>query len=307
MQTDKNILVIDDEFYVCKSIQKILASEEVSADFSLTGQEGITKARENSYDLIIIDVQMPEVNGFEVARTIKRISPASHVIIMSGYNTPNTKDKAEECGAIDFVAKPFTPEEMLDAVKHAFSGQHSAPTTPQLETVVGEAAAPAATSSTPVRIPNLRRDQKKAVAYVCPVVLDYADDVIGIDEQKKKIIKFAMRNKLDIVAFYEDEQQSENLMAQPALREILNSETEAGVFLIERVWTLARKRVILRPFLEALEAGGFKLETATTLMDCVSMYARHWDKNKNLPLPVTEAEAQAQGVCGAQPGAACEG
>jgi CheY-like chemotaxis protein len=291
MESQRNVLVIDDEYYVCKSIQKILATETIKTDMCLNGRDGISKIRERSYDLIIVDVQMPEVNGFEVVRTIREMHPSLPVIITSGFNNPQTKEKAELSGAGDFIPKPFTPDEVLDAVSRAIA-------TPQeirTDAIAEPAQTPAAafhrrSESAPPR------NMKKAVAYACPIVLDYADDIITIDEQKKKITKFAQKFKLEIVAFYEDENPTDDIMRQPALREIFEKEQEAGVFLCERIWCLSRKRNILRPFLETLDCEGFRLETATTMMDCVSMYARHWNKNKDAPI-ISGPEAPDYGSC----------
>ncbi|MFA6450072.1 MAG: response regulator [bacterium] len=291
MENLKNVLVIDDEYYVCKSVQKILASEEIKTEISTSGNDGLSKARARSFDLAIVDVQMPEINGFEVVRSLRKLRPEMPVIITSGFNTPQIKEQATLSGAGDFIPKPFTPDEVLDVVARVFASP--------LEICAMEEPEPALPAPAARRYgPARPRNMKKAVAYICPIPLDYADDIISADEQKQKITKYALRNKLEIVAFYEDEIQSEDTLGQPAIQAIFDSDNDAGVFLCERIWCLSRKRNLLRPFLEAIDLEGIKLETATTMMDCVSQYARHWHKNKDVPL-IGSPEAPDYGAQGA--------
>jgi len=288
MGSQKNVLVIDDEYYVCRSVQKILAAEDIKTEISTSGRDGIAKVQERGFDLIIVDVQMPEVNGFEVVRTIRKIRPEMPVIVTSGYNTPQTKEKAAENGAGDFIPKPFTPDEMLEVVSKFFNSE--IPVCADQITATVEATVTAAPREVSPRNP------KKVVAYMCPIPLDYADDVISSEEQKKYITKYSIRNKLDVSAFYEDVEPSEDILQRPAIREILDKERDAGVLLVERVWCLSRKRTLLKPFLEILDSEGIKLQTATTMMDCVSQFARHWHKNKELPF-YEPPEAQYPRCC----------
>ena len=291
MPETKKILVIDDELFVCRSVQKIFTREGMQVEIALNGTEGLLKVHGGGFDVVMVDVAMPEMNGFEVVRTIREISPLLPVVVMSGYNTPQIKTQAFEVGSCGFVAKPFTPEEVREMVLAVLKQQFrpfqktnentnlrvietTTPNPTDLRPSVMEKAETPEISATSTRM------SKKAIGYICPIPLDYADDIIGADEQKRHIEAYAKRNGFEIEAFYEDEGPSDDILHRPAMERIIESEKNAGVILVDRIWCLSRQRKPLIPFLETLDREGIKLEAAVTMMDCVSQFARHWHKNK---------------------------
>jgi signal transduction histidine kinase len=117
-----NILVIDDELTVCRSCEKILRDGH-KVSMALSGREGLERARRENFDLVIVDLKMPDIDGMEVVEAIKRERPDMEVIIMTGYSTIPSAVKGIKLGAADYVPKPFTPDEMLTAVREALNNK----------------------------------------------------------------------------------------------------------------------------------------------------------------------------------------
>ena len=78
----KSILIIDDEKEICESIKMILEYEDYDVDYSNSGSEGLKKLKENIYAALLLDIQMPEMNGFEVLKKVKEMTPSLSVIII---------------------------------------------------------------------------------------------------------------------------------------------------------------------------------------------------------------------------------
>ena len=118
-----DILVIDDELTVCRSCQKILNVDGYDVSIALSGYEGLEKFRKKDFDLAIVDLKMPDINGMQVVEAIKTEQPTTEVIIMTGYSTVASAVTGMKMGAADYIPKPFTPDEMLMAVKKALIHQ----------------------------------------------------------------------------------------------------------------------------------------------------------------------------------------
>jgi len=118
-----NILVVDDELTVCRSCQKILNEDGYDVSIALSGYKGLESFRKKKFDLAIVDLKMPDINGMEVVEAIKTEQPGTEVIIMTGYSTVASAVTGMKLGAADYIPKPFTPNEMTMVVKKALQ-QH---------------------------------------------------------------------------------------------------------------------------------------------------------------------------------------
>jgi DNA-binding NtrC family response regulator len=114
------ILVVDDEAVIREGLRRIL---EGGAAFQVetckNGHGAIERLQEEDFDLVITDLKMPGMSGIEVVKVIKTLQPEVPVIIITGFATVDTAVEAMKCGAVDYVAKPFTPEQILDKVGKA--------------------------------------------------------------------------------------------------------------------------------------------------------------------------------------------
>jgi DNA-binding NtrC family response regulator len=114
-------LVIDDEQIVLDSVSQILTDENYKVDVSLSGREGLERAIQRPYDIVLTDIRMPDIGGMRVLRDIKRAKPSLPVVIITGYATVQSAVQAMKLGAADYLEKPFEPEHLLKAVASALS------------------------------------------------------------------------------------------------------------------------------------------------------------------------------------------
>lgn len=113
------ILCVDDEEVILGSFRKILALDGYAIDTVESGKEALGLIQSHNYDFVFTDLKMPEMDGVEVAKSVKHIRPDIDVIIITGYATVETAVETMKHGAMDYVQKPFTEEELLAFVKKA--------------------------------------------------------------------------------------------------------------------------------------------------------------------------------------------
>lgn len=120
----KGILIVDDEPSVRKTIKKILTKEQYKVDEASNGLEAGLKIMKSKPALILLDLFMPGIDGFETCRQIKSNPETQHIkiIILSGYATRENRKKAHELGADVFIQKPVNKQELLDNIKNIFAG-----------------------------------------------------------------------------------------------------------------------------------------------------------------------------------------
>lgn len=111
------ILAVDDEEIILDSLRKILVLDGYSVDTVETGQEALGLIQKHHYDFVFTDLKMPEMDGVDVCKSVKHMRPDIDVIIITGYATIETAVETMKYGAMDYVQKPFTEEELLEMVK----------------------------------------------------------------------------------------------------------------------------------------------------------------------------------------------
>jgi len=113
------VLLIDDEEEIRESIEILLTSEGLNTDTASTGEEGIKKIEENSYDAVLLDLMLPGKSGMEVQKTIKRIDPTLPVVIITAIGALETAVTAIKEGSYDYVTKPWNNEKLVVIVTNA--------------------------------------------------------------------------------------------------------------------------------------------------------------------------------------------
>ena len=109
----ERILVVDDERGIREGCRRILRSEGFEVETAENGNEGLAKAKESVYDLILIDLMMPGMGGMELLGHIRRLDPEIITIVITGYATVETAVEAMKQGAYDYIPKPFTPDQLM--------------------------------------------------------------------------------------------------------------------------------------------------------------------------------------------------
>ncbi|RPI70730.1 MAG: sigma-54-dependent Fis family transcriptional regulator [Ignavibacteriales bacterium] len=115
----KSIIIIDDEKEICESIKFILEYENYEVDYSIKASEGIEKISSGNFSALLLDIQMPEMNGFEVLKKVKENNPNLSVIIISAHGSVENAIKATKLGAFDFIEKPIDRDKLLISVRNA--------------------------------------------------------------------------------------------------------------------------------------------------------------------------------------------
>ncbi len=110
------ILAVDDEAIVLDSFRKILVIAGYSIETVESGKEAVGLIRKNDYDFVFTDLKMPEMDGLDVVKAVKHLRPNIDVIMITGFATIETAVDAMKYGAMDYVQKPFTADELIDFV-----------------------------------------------------------------------------------------------------------------------------------------------------------------------------------------------
>ena len=113
----KKILIVDDESNIRLGLNKCLAKEGYYIEEASNGEEALQLIYNKKYDLILMDVQMPELNGFDVLKRIRKFGNSTRVIMMTAFGTVEMAVDSMKIGAVDFLSKPFTISKVRDVVK----------------------------------------------------------------------------------------------------------------------------------------------------------------------------------------------
>lgn len=112
-----NILIIDDEQIICDGCQLVLCDEGHSVEFRTNGRTGLDAIREGDYDVLLLDMKLPDIDGIEILRTVRNKEPGMYVIVMTGYSSVRDAVDAMQLGAIDYLPKPFSDDDLVRAVQ----------------------------------------------------------------------------------------------------------------------------------------------------------------------------------------------
>lgn len=110
------ILAVDDEAIVLDSIRRILVVAGYSVDTVETGPEALGLVRKNNYDFVFTDFKMPDMDGVEVTKAVKHLRPDVDVIMVTGYASVESAVETMKHGAMDYIQKPFTEDELTNLV-----------------------------------------------------------------------------------------------------------------------------------------------------------------------------------------------
>ncbi len=112
-QTSKRLLIVDDDVQIRELLVFDISQSGYIVDCAIDGQEGLKKALENNYDLILLDVMMPKMNGYDVCKNIRIAKPNVPILMLTAKGTIEDKTQGFDCGADDYLIKPFEIQEVL--------------------------------------------------------------------------------------------------------------------------------------------------------------------------------------------------
>jgi DNA-binding NtrC family response regulator len=119
MTHQAKILIVDDEEVVRLSHTRTLAGKHCVVEAVLNGMAALEAMEKQSYDLVLLDLRMPGMDGMSVLKAIKQNWPESEVIVITGYPEIETAKQAVRLGAYDYLAKPVGPDEVINAANGA--------------------------------------------------------------------------------------------------------------------------------------------------------------------------------------------
>ena len=125
--TAPRVLVIDDEPRLLQVIESFLTLEGLSVSCAQSAEAGLRILAELTPDLVVIDINMPGIDGLEVCRRIKAESPTTPVLIFSGRGSVRDSERAQLAGASDFVEKPFNLQNLLALIHKHMVPEESTP------------------------------------------------------------------------------------------------------------------------------------------------------------------------------------
>ncbi len=169
---EKNILIIEDEAKIARFVQLELEHEGYHVETEQDGRAGLEKALQGNYDLVILDVMLPSLNGLEVLRRIRQTSEIP-VIMLTAKDDTMDKVMGLDIGADDYMTKPFAIEELLARIRAAFKHQRVQPANQDQELV---------------QIGNLKLDLSQ-------YTVTYGQDNIDVTKKEFELLKYLMFNK----------------------------------------------------------------------------------------------------------------
>ncbi len=140
MEAKGNILVIDDELGIREGCQRALEPQGFTVETAATIQEGLRKIQEGDFDLVLLDVMMPDGRGIDLLAPIHEKDPDIVSVIITGYATVELAVEAIKQGAYDFISKPFTSDLLLMAVNQGLEKRRLSLEAKRLQAIEREAA-----------------------------------------------------------------------------------------------------------------------------------------------------------------------
>lgn len=111
------ILIVEDEVRLADALGQILSQAKYAVDIVHNGQDGLDYALSGEYDVVVLDIMLPKMNGFEVARALREQKNATPVLMLTARDEVSDKVRGLDAGSDDYMTKPFAPEELLARVR----------------------------------------------------------------------------------------------------------------------------------------------------------------------------------------------
>ena len=125
-----NILTVEDDKKVALTIIQAIERWGYQADTVETGEDALKKVRENSFDLILLDVYLPDTDALQLIPRLEKIYPKQKIVAMTGYHTAELEKEIKKLGVLHYIRKPFTSHELKTLLKHIKAFFHLTNTQP---------------------------------------------------------------------------------------------------------------------------------------------------------------------------------
>ena len=122
---NRRILIVDDEKDIRDTMRAFFELQGFEVFEAADGVEAIERVREEPFDVVLTDLMMPGLNGLEVLKLVRSTSPATAVLIITAYPSPQVESKAMELGCDGFLSKPFRLDQLKSAVHQSLTRRRS--------------------------------------------------------------------------------------------------------------------------------------------------------------------------------------
>lgn len=130
--TNKRILIVDDDEQIRELLEFDIAQSGYLVETAANGEDGLKKALENNYDLILLDVMMPRMNGYDVCKNIRLAKGNVPILMLTAKGTISDKTSGFDCGADDYLVKPFDIQEVLLRIRALLRRENSTSTSQEV-------------------------------------------------------------------------------------------------------------------------------------------------------------------------------
>lgn len=159
MSALRKVLVVDDDPIVGQSFNRVLTGKGYAVITAANGEEALAKLKDEQYDLVYTDLRMPGMDGLEVAERVKAKQPWTPVVIVTGYGSRTSEERAYAAGVSAFLNKPLSPEMIEDSAARALAhAPLPAPAAPAAAAVATAAEAEAEAVPAALRKPNVLKN-----------------------------------------------------------------------------------------------------------------------------------------------------
>lgn len=118
---ERKVLVVDDEKNIRMTLEKSLSGAGYEVETAVNGEDALQKMEDENYPVILLDMKLPGIDGIEVLKKINALDYDAKVIMITGYGNVETAVETMKLGAVDFLRKPFKPEEIKEIVNEVYN------------------------------------------------------------------------------------------------------------------------------------------------------------------------------------------
>jgi two-component system sensor histidine kinase/response regulator len=243
MATQANILVIDDELGIREGCRRALEPQGFTVETAASIQEGLRKIQESDFDLVLLDVMLPDGQGIDLLRPIQEKDPDLVSVIITGYATVELAVKAIKQGAYDFISKPFTSDLLLMTVNQGLEKRQLSLEAKRLQAIEREAAELARTKEEMERLDRFKSAFMLMVAHELRAPVSAAQSLLRtllrglvgeLGEQQQDILsrveaRLSMLMELinDLLSLaatktVEPDEPLERVLLQPAIQKVMD-------------------------------------------------------------------------------------
>lgn len=124
-QHKSHILIVDDDIRILKLLKQFLTKNEFLVSTAMSANEAANLLARSSYELILLDVMLPNITGFEFAKSIKSSGNVTPIVMLTALSDPLDRKKAIDSGASDYITKPFEPKELLMRIRNLINDRNN--------------------------------------------------------------------------------------------------------------------------------------------------------------------------------------